>query len=91
MNNPHGAVKRGGGLVALTVRAGGGLNSVSGKDESDPRKLRSSRDPAPGDAKARPRPKKAAKDVSHALRTVYDDTVREPIPDDLHNLLDKLR
>jgi hypothetical protein len=38
----------------------------------------------------RPRSKKAAKDVRSALRSVYDDTLREDIPDDLRNLLDKL-
>ena len=29
-------------------------------------------------------------DVGRALRTIYDDTVREPVPDDFLNLLGKL-
>lgn len=29
-------------------------------------------------------------DLGRALRTVYDDTLREPVPDDLINLLGKL-
>ena len=34
-------------------------------------------------------PKKSG-DVGRALRTIYDDTVREPVPDDFLNLLGKL-
>ena len=30
-------------------------------------------------------------DLGRALRTVYDDTLRESVPDDLVNLLGKLR
>ena len=35
-------------------------------------------------------PKKKAGDVGRALRTIYDDTVREPVPDDFLDLLGKL-
>ena len=31
-----------------------------------------------------------ANDLGRALRTVYDDTLREPVPDDLRDLLGKL-
>lgn len=29
-------------------------------------------------------------DVGRALRTIYDDTLREPVPDDFSDLLGKL-
>jgi hypothetical protein len=77
--------------VALMAVSGGGFESVSGKDEADPRKSKDNRSPAATDDPARPRKTKAAKDVSTALRTVYDDTLREDIPDDFRDLLDKLR
>jgi len=34
--------------------------------------------------------KPKAGDVGRALRTIYDDTVREPVPDDFMDLLGKL-
>lgn len=34
--------------------------------------------------------KPKASDVGRALRTIYDDTVREPVPDDFIDLLGKL-
>jgi hypothetical protein len=34
--------------------------------------------------------REAAPDVSRALRTVYDDTLREQVPDDFMDLLGKL-
>lgn len=40
-----------------------------------------------GEKKAR---KPKAGDVGRALRTIYDDTVREPVPDDFTKLLGKL-
>ena len=35
-------------------------------------------------------PAKKRGDVGRALRTIYDDTVREPVPDDFLDLLGKL-
>ena len=35
-------------------------------------------------------PTKKRADVGRALRTIYDDTVREPVPDDFLDLLGKL-
>jgi len=35
----------------------------------------------------KPRPS----DLGRALRSIYDDTLREPIPDDFVNLIGKLR
>jgi hypothetical protein len=40
-----------------------------------------------GDNKNR---KQRAGDLGRALRTVYDDTLREPVPDDFTDLLGKL-
>ena len=40
-----------------------------------------------GDSKNR---KQRAGDLGRALRTVYDDTLREPVPDDFAQLLGKL-
>ena len=40
-----------------------------------------------GESKTR---KQRAGDLGRALRTVYDDTLREPVPDDFVNLLGKL-
>ena len=34
--------------------------------------------------------KQRAGDLGRALRTVYDDTLREPVPDDFTDLLGKL-
>ena len=41
----------------------------------------------PGDTKHK---KQRAGDLGRALRTVYDDTLREPVPDDFADLLGKL-
>ena len=41
----------------------------------------------PGEKKVR---KQRASDVGRALRSVYDDTLRESVPDDFLNLLGKL-
>ena len=49
-------------------------NSKSGKDVG-------------GEKKAR---KQKAGDIGRALRSIYDGTVREPVPDDFRDLLGKL-
>ena len=73
-------------MTFISVR-GGGSESVIGDEQAGPRKARERQ----ASKHAGPRSKKAAKDVSTALRTVYDDTLREEIPDDFRDLLDKLR
>ena len=35
--------------------------------------------------------KQRSSDLGRALRSIYDDTLREPIPDDFVNLIGKLR
>lgn len=42
---------------------------------------------APEDKKVR---KQRASDIGRALRTIYDDTLREAVPDDFSDLLGKL-
>ena len=42
---------------------------------------------APDDKKVR---KQRASDIGRALRTIYDDTLREAVPDDFSDLLGKL-
>jgi hypothetical protein len=42
---------------------------------------------SPGESKTR---KQRAGDLGRALRTVYDDTLREQVPDDFKDLLGKL-
>jgi hypothetical protein len=67
-----------------------GDERLSGKQNGDPSgaaaRNRTTEDKVRGAKKA---PKKAG-DVGRALRTIYDDTVREPVPDDFLNLLGKL-
>ena len=46
-----------------------------------------SRTASPGESKHK---KQRAGDLGRALRTVYDDTLREPVPDDFTDLLGKL-
>lgn len=48
------------------------------------KKSAASKEPAPGATRAR------AGDLGRALRSAYDDTVREPVPDEFLNLLGKL-
>ena len=43
---------------------------------------------APRDKGAR---KQRASDLGRALRSIYDDTLRESVPDDFNDLLGKLR
>ena len=46
-----------------------------------------SKQPGPDTA---PRKKRARNDVGRALRSVYDETLREEVPDDFMDLLGKL-
>ena len=46
-----------------------------------------SRKPSASEGKSR---KQRSGDLGRALRTIYDDTLREPVPDDFLNLIGKL-
>ena len=43
--------------------------------------------PSASDGKSR---KQRSSDLGRALRSIYDDTLREPVPDDFANLIGKL-
>ncbi|MEO6247815.1 MAG: NepR family anti-sigma factor [Sphingomicrobium sp.] len=69
---------------------------MSGNKQSEPGKGERTNDDESRDERqvpARPAKKKAAgrpADVGRALRSVYDDTLREDIPSDLKDLLGRL-
>ena len=56
-------------------------------ESQDAKKAKRAAKPAEGAKKER---KPRAADVGRALRSVYDDTVRESVPDDFLDLLGKL-
>ena len=63
----------------MSVRdKGGSLGGVG--DKAAPKK-------APDEKKSR---RQRAGDIGRALRTIYDDTLRESVPDDFSDLLGKL-
>jgi hypothetical protein len=61
---------------------------------SEKEKGSSRRDAEPASPKKAPDQKKVRKqrasDIGRALRTIYDDTLREAVPDDFSDLLGKL-
>jgi hypothetical protein len=69
---------------------------LSGRQQDESRGIRKSKStPAKAPSKGA-HPEKAARphrsaDLGRALRSVYDDTLRESVPDDFLNLLGKLR
>lgn len=71
-----------------TVGRAWGDERLSGSEKADPHKS----ERANGAGKASVSSKKASRptDVGRALRSVYDDTLREDIPDDLKELLGRL-
>jgi hypothetical protein len=48
---------------------------------------KSSKKPSPPEGKAR---KQRSSDLGRALRSIYDDTLRESVPDDFSDLIGKL-
>ncbi|MEO7786779.1 MAG: NepR family anti-sigma factor [Sphingomicrobium sp.] len=73
-----------------------GDERLSGSNQVDPRKGNSSHVEDPrdersgGKAGAKKKPTGHPADVGRALRSVYDDTLREDIPADLRDLLGRL-
>ena len=69
---------------------------MSGKDRGKPDRVRSSDKPSrPASSEKTANPDKKGKkqrpaDVGRALRTVYDDTLRESVPNEFLDLLGKL-
>ena len=62
---------------------------MSGKDRGKPERAGNSRAPASASPDKKQRKQRPA-DVGRALRTVYDDTLRESVPDEFLDLLGKL-
>ena len=60
--------------------------SAKNQGESDERGAKRARKPSP-DKSVR---KQRSTDLGRALRTIYDDTLRETVPDDFLNLIGKL-
>jgi hypothetical protein len=59
-----------------------------GSGDKDPRTSQAAAAPAKTDEKNRKKPRTG--DLGRALRSVYDDTLRESVPDDFMDLLGKL-
>ena len=66
-----------------------GDERLSGSKKGENRKAGTDRVPAKGAARERKKGK-AAGAISRALRSVYDDTLREDVPADFLDLLGKL-
>lgn len=86
---PHEWVHNRGALAP----AQGGYERLSGKQSgdssgADKKKTRPARNMPKHDPKSRKQ--RAAGDVGRALRSIYDDTLREPVPTDFTDLLGKL-
>jgi hypothetical protein len=64
------------------------LNDRKAGEASAPR--RKGKQAARGPTATKKRSQRAG-DIGRALRSVYDETLREDVPDDLHHLLGKLR
>ena len=62
-----------------------GVSDKAGSSNGADRKMAQKK--APEDKKGR---KQRTGDLGRALRTIYDDTLRESVPDDFMNLLGKL-
>jgi hypothetical protein len=72
----------------VNPREGGERLSGKARGKSDGGK-RDGRPPTPPDEKKKRRTARSA-DLGRALRSVYDDTLRETVPDEFLNLLGKL-
>jgi hypothetical protein len=68
-----------------------GDERLSGSDQAEPRDSEKGRDDGKGTKVAtKKQPSSRPADVGRALRSVYDDTLREDIPLDLKDLLGRL-
>jgi len=75
------------GHASLRMRGG---ERLSGSKKAGNRKAGSNRVPGKDGARDRKRAKASNGSISRALRSVYDDTLREDIPADFIDLLGKL-
>ena len=67
-----------------------GVERLSVSKKAEKRKAGNNRVPARGEARERKRGKKVDGSISRALRSVYDDTLREEVPADFIDLLGRL-
>jgi hypothetical protein len=67
-----------------------GDNRLSSKNGSETEGAGHSRHSKKSNAPDRTARKQRSADLGRALRSVYDDTLREPVPDDFANLIGKL-
>lgn len=67
-----------------------GDERLSGKDRREPGGARSHKRPGQPAAPERKAKKPRSSDLGRALRSVYDDTLRESVPDEFTDLLGKL-
>ena len=77
-------------VFGMRAFACGGVERLSVSKKAEMRKAGNNRVPAKGEARERKRGKKVDGSISRALRSVYDDTLREEIPADFIDLLGKL-
>ncbi|WP_205479070.1 NepR family anti-sigma factor [Sphingomonas arenae] len=63
---------------------------MSGTDKAESRRADESPESSAKSAKARKKRGAAPADLGRALRSVYDETLREDVPDDFLDLLGKL-
>ena len=74
----------------MRVLACWGVERLSGSDKVKNRKAGNDRVPAKGKTRPRKQGKESTTALSRALRSVYDDTLREDVPTDFIDLLGKL-
>lgn len=67
-----------------------GVERLSGSKKAEKHKAGNDRVPAKAGTRERKRGKTSNGSISRALRSVYDDTLREEIPTDFIDLLGKL-
>jgi hypothetical protein len=67
-----------------------GDERLSGSPKGDPQSAGKGKDARMADAGDKKNRRQRTSDVGRALRSVYDDTLRESVPDDFLNLLGKL-
>ena len=64
---------------------------MSAKRRSETEEAEHSKRSKKAKASAGPAPKQRSGDLGRALRSVYDDTLREAVPDDFLSLIGKLK
>jgi len=76
-------------MTRASTRARGDerLSAKNRSEAEGAQHIKGSNPPSSSDRKSR---KQRSGDLGRALRTIYDDTLREPVPDDFADLIGKL-